>query len=142
MKDEFGKTATWAATLILLVWLAILGYLVWSAGPDVADQQWSRLLTVLGSLETVALAAAGVLLGTSVQRQRVRDAQQQAKEAQQQEQDVRRDKDSFAQAAANGNALAKAVTAYSTTTGEADANVVIVVPKELVEVANKLFPEP
>ena len=74
-----SNTAIGIAILILLAWLAVLGWLLLQT--DATEVVWARWLTVLASLEAVAFAAAGALFGTTVQRQRVKDAADRATQA-------------------------------------------------------------
>jgi hypothetical protein len=113
-----------AALVVLIAWISIL-IVMMRIGADQAtqDAQWSRLVTVLGSIESVAFAAAGAVFGVTVQRQRVQeanrradDAKQVAADADKRTEEARRDTrqaemkaDRNAEAAANGKALAAAV---------------------------------
>jgi hypothetical protein len=80
-----GKTtltgiALVVAIAIIVVWLGGL----WAAYYyHLGDQetQWSRMLVLLKSVEVVAIAAAGALLGTTVQMPRVADANKRAEKA-------------------------------------------------------------
>jgi len=65
-----------AALVVLAAWLVLLGWL--AIHTEIADNQWSRLITVLSSLEAVAFAAAGALFGVQIQKQRVQEAQKRA----------------------------------------------------------------
>jgi hypothetical protein len=61
---------------VYLVALAVQWFDVGLVEPD-----WSRRLQLLGGLEALAFAGAGAVLGTTVQRQVTKKAEQQAAEA-------------------------------------------------------------
>jgi hypothetical protein len=78
------------AALAIGIWIAFtVMLLLWSDSPDL---QWTRLTFVFSSVEAIAFAAAGALFGVSVQRERVKSAEERA--------------DANAQDATNGRALA------------------------------------
>lgn len=76
LTQRLGTVATGAAIIIIAAWLALLGCMAYMARDD-----WSRLTTVLSSLQSVAFAAAGALFGVAVQQKRVDDARQVAADA-------------------------------------------------------------
>lgn len=104
MSGENKKTepvsglAAGMAVVVIIVWMAGLAWLFFNT--DATDATWARWLTVLTALEAVAFAAAGVLFGTTVQRQRVADAQDVAKQAEERA-------EANANDAANGRKLAE-----------------------------------
>jgi hypothetical protein len=78
------------ATGAICIWIAFtVMMLLWSDSPDL---QWARLTFVFSSVEAIAFAAAGALFGVTVQRERVKSAEDRA--------------EANAQDAANGRALA------------------------------------
>ncbi len=68
--------ALYAAGAALLVWLGFAIFLLALSGTS--DIRWARLAWVFGSVEAVGFAAAGLLFGTTVNRQRAVRAEQQA----------------------------------------------------------------
>jgi len=91
-----AKVVAWVgATILIGAYLVLLTLQFGHIGVD--DGEWNRRLQLLNPLEALAFAAAGVLLGTAVQKQATKDAQDRANESQ----DV----------AAKGKALAAAVQA-------------------------------
>lgn len=76
-----GTMGIWIAFVVLM--------LLWSDTPDL---QWTRLTFVFSSVEAIAFAAAGALFGATVQRERVKSAEERA--------------EANANDAANGRALA------------------------------------
>jgi hypothetical protein len=92
---------------VVISWMVLLGWLTFHT--EKPDIEWSRLLTVLSSLEAVAFAAAGALLGTTVQKRRVQEAQDRAQKAEGRATDAEKRGAANEQLAANGRALAVAV---------------------------------
>lgn len=74
-----GTIATIVAILLIVVYLVVL-FAQWN-NVDAAELEWSRRLTLFGGLEALAFAAAGAILGTTVQRQVVKKAEEQASDA-------------------------------------------------------------
>lgn len=83
------------AVLALLAWIAFAVYLLTKAGAT--EVRWARYAWVFGSVEAVAFAAAGLLFGTTVNRQRAERAEADA--------------DAKSKEAENGRALAAALKA-------------------------------
>jgi len=138
-KTESGLTgvALYAALVVMAAWLVLLTWLAFHTGMN--ETQWARLGSVLGSLEAVAFAAAGAFFGTTVQKQRVQEANERADKA------AQTSKENL-QAAANGRALATAVKARAATAVKGIERVSVVeglgcADDALVALANKLFPE-
>ena len=71
-----SRIALIAAGAALVIWLAFAVYLLTQSGAN--DAKWGRIVWVFASVEAVAFAAAGVLFGTTVNRQRAEVAEQQA----------------------------------------------------------------
>ena len=133
-----------AALLVLMAWLVMLLWLVFRVGAT--EVEWSRLFTVLTSLEAVAFAAAGALFGTTVQRQRVKEAIDRAEKSDARAADADSKAVKSSQEAANGRALAAAVKARMSapaksggtervSTAAADHD------SELLNLAQRLFPD-
>src|SRR5882724_1182628 len=103
MKDSRTKlagAALFAALIVISAWLLLLGWM--ALHTDTTELIWSRLFVLLGSLEAVAFGAAGALFGNTIQRQRVKDAQEQANKAEERASSAQNDAKNNAQAAANG----------------------------------------
>jgi hypothetical protein len=64
------------AILAILVWVAFL--IVMLSASDSNETEWVRLTYVFASVEAVAFAAAGALFGVTVQRERVKAAEDKA----------------------------------------------------------------
>ena len=144
MADKTDKplhpVAVFAALLVMVAWLTMLSRLVYIAG-SAEEREWVRMFAVLASLEAVAFGAAGALFGTTIQRQRVQEAQARAEKAE-------GAAAVNAQAAANGKALAAAVKArQGTRTPEGLERVSAGDSRrsgpdqELVALAERLFPD-
>ena len=146
-KTRLTGVALIAALIVLAVWLALLMWLMLRT--DASEVVWARLFAVLGSLEAVAFAAAGALFGTTIQRQRVRDAQQQAEKAEERATKSEENSAENAQMAANGRALATAVKtrmqARSSDSGVERLSVgeraASAADDDLAALANRLFPD-
>lgn len=104
-----------AALILIAAWLAFLGVL--ALNTDATELTWTRLFSVLTSLEAVVFAAAGALFGTTVQRQRVEDARQEASDAKKEASEAKDEAATNAQAAANGRALAESIKARGEAAG-------------------------
>ena len=74
---EPTKWALVAAALALGIW-AVLAIVMMVASFSTTEIEWSRLIWVFSSIEAVAFAAAGVLFGTTVNRQRAEQADARA----------------------------------------------------------------
>ena len=70
--SKMTEMGSWMAVLVVIAWLILL--FVALNKVDVKDGEWTRIYTLLNSLETVAFAAAGALFGTTIQQRRVQDA--------------------------------------------------------------------
>jgi hypothetical protein len=66
--------------LIVAYFIALA--LAWS-GIDASESEWGRRLQLLGGLEALAFAAAGAILGTTVQRQATQTEKERARAAEQ-----------------------------------------------------------
>lgn len=66
--------------IVLIVFYFVALVLAWS---DIggSDSEWGRRLQLLGGLEALAFAAAGAILGTTVQRQTTQKEEQRANRA-------------------------------------------------------------
>ncbi|MDQ6807294.1 MAG: hypothetical protein M3065_20595 [Actinomycetota bacterium] len=94
-KPQPTKLALIAAAVALLIWVGFAIYLLIQSGAK--DVKWTRLAWVFSSVEAVAFAAAGLLFGTTVNRQRAERAEADA--------------DSTRTEAENGRVLATALKA-------------------------------
>jgi len=70
--------ASVVAVALIVAYLVALG-VAW-AGTGSSDTVWARRLELLGGLEALAFAAAGAILGTSIQRQATKKADERADE--------------------------------------------------------------
>lgn len=77
--QPLGAIATGVAIVLIVVYIVVL-FVQWGS-VDAAELEWSRRLTLFGGLEALAFAAAGAILGTTVQRQVVKKAEEQATDA-------------------------------------------------------------
>jgi hypothetical protein len=122
------------AIVAILVWVVFLVIMLRASDSD--ETKWARMTYLFASVEAIAFAAAGALFGVSVQRERVKSAEEKA--------------DAHARDAANGRALAMAniidgtrapapgqQEAYSFGAGEAPADV----RQRHAELARSLFPD-
>lgn len=122
------------AVVAILVWVAFLVIMLGASDSD--ETQWARMTYLFASVEAIAFAAAGALFGVSVQRERVKSAEEKA--------------DAHARDAANGRALAMAnivdgaraptpgqQEAYSFAPGEASTDV----RQRHADLARSLFPD-
>jgi len=132
-----------AALVLLGAWLLLHVWLAFHT--DSSDVEWMRLVSLVGSIEAVAFAAAGALFGTTVQRQRVEEARRRADEAEEREEEAKTASAANAELAANGRALAAAVKVFdrepdgklaSSRVSAAEG-----VNKQLVSLARTLFPD-
>ncbi|MCX4984998.1 hypothetical protein [Streptomyces sp. NBC_00572] len=129
-------TALVVAVTVIALWIGLLAWLAFNA--DASDVTWSRLLVVLGSVEAVAFAAIGALLGTTMQRQRVADLTARTEAAESRA-------DANATAALNGHRLAAAVQATRAPGSGSDTEQLSAEGRSgkdpLLELANRLFPD-
>ena len=119
------------AIVAVAIWAVFLGIMLWAT--DTNETQWARMTYVFASVEAIAFAAAGALFGVTVQRERVKSAEETAK---------RNERD-----AANGRALAASIAdgggggenpeAYAYGTGEPTADV----RQRHSDLAKRLFPD-
>jgi|GraSoiStandDraft_4_1057263.scaffolds.fasta_scaffold2344780_1 hypothetical protein len=89
-----------AATLVVVVFLFFCNSMFEQAQtlPAEAQFRWDRMVMIFNTVQTIATAAAGVLLGTTVQQARVASAEARANKAD-------------AQASANQSEASKAAAA-------------------------------
>lgn len=73
-----------SATVILVAFFALFVYMLWIAVPAPADKVWlwERSLVLYNGVLALVFAAAGALLGTKIQADRVADATARADKAQ------------------------------------------------------------
>lgn len=90
------------AVFAVLIWIAFVVVMLLSAGST--DVVWTRMTFVFSSVEAIAFAAAGALFGVTVQRERVKSAEERA--------------ETNAKDAANGRALAAITIADAADPGE------------------------
>ena len=76
---KLTTVGTYMALILLVAWLVLLTVMAFHT--SASEMEWARWGSVLGSLEAVVFAAAGALFGTTVQKQRVQDANQRAEDA-------------------------------------------------------------
>jgi hypothetical protein len=71
-----SRLAVITAVVALLVWAGFAGYLLYRSSS--AEVQWTRIAWVFSSVEAVAFAAAGLIFGTTVNRQQAQQAEARA----------------------------------------------------------------
>lgn len=80
--DSGGSRLSMIATIVALVLLGaylLSVYFLWPrVGAATPEAEWLRLTDLRGGLEALAFAAAGALLGTTVQRQATNQAEKRA----------------------------------------------------------------
>lgn len=101
--QKLGVVATIAAIVLIVVYIVFLA-LQWN-NVKAAELEWSRRSDLFGGLEALAFAAAGALLGTTVQRQVTRKAEDQASDAKKQADEQKARADRNQKAAEKGQAL-------------------------------------
>lgn len=144
-KTGIGGAAVAAAFLVILAWLGLLVWLI--SHTAISDAEWARLLVVLGSIEAVAFAAAGALLGTTIQGKRVQEARKREEKAEEQADKERNAANAKTEAAAKGKALATAIKARAKSrsakagTERVSAASTGGVDDDLVALSNELFPD-
>jgi hypothetical protein len=146
------------AVAVVIAWLVLLRFMSVTAVTDISNAQWARLVTVLGSMDSVAFAAFGALLGVTVQRQRVVDANTRAEQerrradgAEKRAYEASTKADHHLRACANGQALSVAVQNHVALTARlADAggagvaaasSAIVAADDELAALAARLFPD-
>ena len=70
------RLAIGTAAIVLVAWLVLAAFLI--TRTSIAEVEWARLAWVFASVEAVAFAGAGLLFGTTVNRQRAEKAEEQA----------------------------------------------------------------
>src|SRR5829696_4692212 len=73
------RSALATASVALAVWAGFAVYLLAQTGTS--DVRWTRMAWVFASVEAVAFAAAGLLFGSTVNRQRAERAEEAASAA-------------------------------------------------------------
>jgi hypothetical protein len=101
--QKLGVIATIVAIALLVVYIVFL-VLQWN-NVDAGDLPWSRRSDLLGGLEALAFAAAGAVLGTTVQRQVTKKAEGQAEDAKKQAAEEKARADTNQKAAEKARAL-------------------------------------
>ena len=101
--QKLGTVATIVALLLIAVYVVFL-ILQWN-NVQAGDLEWTRRSALLGGVEALAFAAAGAILGTTVQRQVVKKAEDQAADAKEQAEEQKARADSNQNAAEKGRAL-------------------------------------
>jgi hypothetical protein len=71
-----AKLALGAAVAALALWIGFAIYLMAKSGSS--ETEWTRIAWVFASVEAIAFAAAGLLFGATVNRQRAEQAEQRA----------------------------------------------------------------
>lgn len=110
--DQWSAGVSLAAAFIVLAGFAYFANEMVELAKKTTDEnlQWSRLYQIYNSIEAIAFGAAGLLFGTTIQRSRVREAENRADSAQRAVADV----------SAKGKTLARRITRFrasSTTRG-------------------------
>ena len=142
---EIGGAGVIAAFLVIVAWLGLLLWLI--SHTAISDAEWARLLVVLGSVEAVAFAAAGALLGTTIQVKRVQEARKREEKAEEKAEKERNVANAKTAEAANGKALATAIKARaksrSVRSGVERVSAASTggVDDDLVALSNELFPD-
>lgn len=120
--------------VVALLLVIFVGLAVWAV-IGTSSEDWSRRVLILGPVETLAAAAVGWYFGSSVQSERVTQAEERARQA--------------ARDAENGRALAALVLAHEGRVIENDAGSTLVnttatddqeVRREYADAARRLFP--
>ena len=93
------------AIVAIVIWAVFL--VVMLRATDTDEVQWARMTFVFASVEAVAFAAAGAIFGVTVQRERVKSAEEKA--------------ETNARDAANGRALAIAAISEGDAAAEPEA---------------------
>jgi hypothetical protein len=101
--QKLGAIATTVAILLIVAYIVFL-ILQWN-NVMAGDLEWSRRSDLLGGLEALAFAAAGAVLGTTVQRQVTKKAEEQAAEARKQADEQKGRADTNQNAAEKARAL-------------------------------------
>lgn len=102
-RQGLGVVATIVAIALIVVYLVFL-MLQWN-DVKAGDLEWSRRSALFGGLEALAFAAAGGILGTTVQRQVTKKAEDQAADAKERAEEQKARADSNQIAAEKGRAL-------------------------------------
>jgi hypothetical protein len=131
MKRGMSGIPMWAAVLAILVWIATLAIMLLASDTD--DKQWARMTYVFASVEAIAFSAAGALFGVSVQRERVKSAEDKAAAS---ERDATNGKALAMVAIADGESVA-AREAYSFAPDEPPPDV----RQRYAALARQLFPD-
>ena len=115
--ESTAKVVAWIGAGVLVgAWIVLL--ILQFDHIDAGDGEWNRRLELLNPLQSLAFAGAGVLLGTAVQQQATKKAQDQAAENE--------------EAAKTGLALETAVKAKAAQSGTTPPAI-----QELVDVAEQ-----
>ena len=135
-----AKVATWlpsvAAAVILVFFAVILRDMFEHATSATTDAQWQRLLFLFNGLESLAFAAAGVLLGERVQRSRAQAAESRAERAEGKADEAQQE---AAEATANGKAIKKAIESKVRASGALESATTAPELAELSDLAERLF---
>ncbi|MGH8975131.1 MAG: hypothetical protein ACRD0C_18255 [Acidimicrobiia bacterium] len=104
----------WVGGLLLFVYIGLV--IAQWANVDVPDKPYARRTDLLDGLEAVAFAAAGAILGTTVQRRVTKKAEEQADTAKQEATVHRQRAEANEAAAEKGRAVINLVAAKARTT--------------------------
>lgn len=116
--EGVGKIVAWVGAAVFVgAYIVLLILQFCHVGAD--DMEWNRRLELLNPLQSLAFAGAGVLLGTAVQQQATRSAQDLADQNQED--------------ATKGRALEAAVKAKIAAPGETPSEI-----KELADIAERV----
>ena len=79
MTSTLSKTTLIVGIVVLVGFGVLTFYMIRMNSKLPADQQWDHLVVIFNSIQAMAAAALGVLLGTTVQQARVYEANARAK---------------------------------------------------------------
>lgn len=130
-KTEGVAIAILVAFGLALIWLAM-------TAKTETDAIWMRLMVLYKGIEALAFTAAGVLLGTRVQRAHVESAEKRAESAQS---EVNGATKAAASAEARGQSLRSAIESAITKRGALEADEGVGKNLNLVSLAKQLFPD-
>jgi len=68
MPPKFPNAANWFAAIVIVVVFLVFVLFLGREAQTATDESWARLLTLFSSIEALAFAAAGLLLGRAVDR--------------------------------------------------------------------------
>jgi hypothetical protein len=99
---EVARSARYAAAFVMVFYLGMVAFMLNKR----ADAQWDHMNSLLGGLQAIVFGAAGVLFGTSIQRDSVARATTDAENARKEVEQERRKSSAAERRAAGGEAMA------------------------------------